>query len=108
MLGSWTTNGSGQLFTDLTEGNYYVVRGKTDTENTRKYPFTVQDTARQQNWNVSVFTRYSAVALAILAVLAAGAIWLLVFLWGIFARHRKAQRLAAAQKEPHDQNEEKS
>ncbi len=108
LLRSWTTNGSGQLFTDLTEGDYYVVRGKTDTENARKYPFTVQDTARQQNWNVPVFTRYSAVALAILAALAAGAIWLLVFLWGIFARHRKAQRSAAAQKEPHDQNEEKS
>lgn len=108
LLRSWTTNGSGQLFTDLTEGDYYVVRGKTDTENARKYPFTVQDTARQQNWNVPVFTRYSAVALAILAALAAGAIWLLVFLWGVFARHRKAQRSAAAQKEPHDQNEEKS
>lgn len=109
LIQTWTTNGSGQLFTDLTEGSYYVVRGKADDENARKYSFTVQDTAKQQNWSVPVFTLRSAAALAILAVIAAGVIWLLVFLWGILARRRKAQKAAAAtRKEEQDQNEEKS
>ena len=68
------------MFTDLTEGSYYVVRGEPNAENAKKYNFTVQDTARQQNWNVPVFTLRSAIALAVLAVIAAGVIWLLVFL----------------------------
>lgn len=70
------------MFTDLTEGSYYVVRGEPNAENAKKYNFTVQDTARQQNWNVPVFTLRSAIALAVLAVIAAGVIWLLVFLCG--------------------------
>ena len=45
LIRSWTSSDSGQLFTDLTEGSYYVVRGKADSANARKYPFTVQDTA---------------------------------------------------------------
>lgn len=108
LIRSWTSSDSGQLFTDLTEGSYYVVRGKADSANARKYPFTVQDTASTQNWTVPVFTLRSAVALAVLAVVAAGAVWLLVFLWGIFARRRKARKAAAAQDETFDQNENKS
>lgn len=108
LIRSWTSSDSGQLFTDLTEGSYYVVRGKADPANARKYPFTVQDTASTQNWTVPVFTLRSAVALAVLAVVAAGAVWLLVFLWGIFARRRKARKAAAAQDETFDQNENKS
>lgn len=102
---TWTTNGSGEMFTDLTEGSYYVVRGEPNAENAKKYNFTVQDTARQQNWNVPVFTLRSAIALAVLAVIAAGVIWLLVFLWGVLAR-RKARKAAEAQKE--EKNEEDS
>lgn len=83
LIQTWTTNGSGEMFTDLTEGSYYVVRGEPNAENAKKYNFTVQDTARQQNWNVPVFTLRSAIALAVLAVIAAGVIWLLVFLWGV-------------------------
>ena len=94
-----------KLFTDLTEGSYYVVRGEPNAENAKKYNFTVQDTARQQNWNVPVFTLHSAIALAVLAVIAAGVIWLLVFLWGVLAR-RKARKAAEAQKE--EKNEEDS
>lgn len=82
LIRSWTSSDSGQLFTDLTEGSYYVVRGKADPANARKYPFTVQDTASTQNWTVPVFTLRSAVALAVLAVVAVGVVWLLVFLWG--------------------------
>lgn len=108
LIRSWTSSDSGQLFTDLTEGSYYVVRGKADPANARKYPFTVQDTASTQNWTVPVFTLRSAVALAVLAVVAAGAVWLLVFLWGIPARRRKARKAAAAQDETLDQNENKS
>ena len=74
-------------------------------EQYKKYNFTVQDTARQQNWNVPVFTLRSAIALAVLAVIAAGVIWLLVFLWGVLAR-RKARKAAEAQKE--EKNEEDS
>lgn len=70
LIRSWTSSDSGQLFTDLTEGSYYVVRGKADPANARKYPFTVQDTASTQNWTVPVFTLRSAVALAVLAVVA--------------------------------------
>lgn len=108
LIRSWTSSDSGQLFTDLTEGSYYVVRGKADPANARKYPFTVQDTASTQNWTVPVFTLRSAVALAVLAVVAAGVVWLLVFLWGILARRRKAQKAAAAQDETLDQSENKS
>lgn len=108
LIRSWTSSDSGQLFTDLTEGSYYVVRGKADPANARKYPFTVQDTASTQNWTVPVFTLRSAVALAVLAVVAAGVVWLLVFLWGILARRRKARRAAAAQDETLDQSENKS
>lgn len=108
LIRSWTSSDSGQLFTDLTEGSYYVVRGKADPANARKYPFTVQDTASTQNWTVPVFTLRSAVALAVLAVVAAGVVWLLVFLWGILARRRKARKAAAAQDETLDQNENKS
>ena len=108
LIRSWTSSDSGQLFTDLTEGSYYVVRGKADSTNARKYPFTVQDTASTQNWTVPVFTLRSAVALAVLAVVAAGVVWLLVFLWGILARRRKARKAAAAQDETLDQSENKS
>lgn len=108
LIRSWTSSDSGQLFTDLTEGSYYVVRGKADPANARKYPFTVQDTANTQNWTVPVFTLRSAVALAVLAVVAAGVVWLLVFLWGILARRRKARKAAAAQDETLDQSENKS
>ena len=104
LIQTWTTNGSGEMFTDLTEGSYYVVRGEPNAENAKKYNFTVQDTARQQNWNVPVFTLRSAIALAVLAVIAAGVIWLLVFLW-VLAR-RKARKAAEAQKE--EKNEEDS
>lgn len=107
LIRSWTSSDSGQLFTDLTEGSYYVVRGKADPANARKYPFTVQDTASTQNWTVPVFTLRSAVALAVLAVVAAGVVWLLVFLWGILARRRKARKAAAAQDETLDQSENK-
>ena len=102
LIRSWTSSDSGQLFTDLTEGSYYVVRGKADPANARKYPFTVQDTASTQNWTVPVFTLRSAVALAVLAVVAAGAVWLLVFLWRILAGRRKARKAAAAQEETPD------
>lgn len=108
LIRSWTSSDSGQLFTDLTEGSYYVVRGKADPANARKYPFTVQDTASTQNWTVPVFTLRSAVALAVLAVVAVSAVWLLVFLWGILARRRKARKAAAAQDETLDQSENKS
>lgn len=108
LIRSWTSSDSGQLFTDLTEGSYYVVRGKADPANARKYPFTVQDTASTQNWTVPVFTLRSAVALAVLAVVAAGVVWLLVFLWGILVRRRKARKAAAAQDETLDQSENKS
>lgn len=107
LIRSWTSSDSGQLFTDLTEGSYYVVRGKADSANARKYPFTVQDTASTQNWTVPVFTLRSAVALAVLAVVAAGVVWLLVFLWSILARRRKARKVAAAQDETLDQSENK-
>lgn len=108
LIRSWTSSDSGQLFTDLTEGSYYVVRGKADPANARKYPFTVQNTASTQNWTVPVFTLRSAVALAVLAVVAVGAVWLLVFLWGILAHRRKARKAAAAQDETLDQSENKS
>ena len=36
LIRSWTSSDSGQLFTDLTEGSYYVVRGKADPANARK------------------------------------------------------------------------
>ena len=108
LIRSWTSSDSDQLFTDLTEGSYYVVRGKADPANARKYLFTVQDTASTQNWTVPVFTLRSAVALAVLAVVAAGVVWLLVFLWGILARRRKARKAAAAQDETLDQSENKS
>lgn len=86
-----------------------MVRGKADSANARKYPFTVQDTASTQNWTVPDVNARSAVALAVLLWSPAGAVWLLVLLWGILAlpppRLRKA---AAAQDETLDQSENKS
>ena len=72
------------------------------------YKRQVQDTASTQNWTVPVFTLRSAVALAVLAVVTVGVVWLLVFLWGILARRRKARKAAAAQDETLDQSENKS
>ena len=106
LIQTWTTNGSGQPFNDLTEGSYYVVRGDgTDTENARKYSFTVEDTARQQTWNIPVFTLRSAVALVILAVIVAAVIWLLVFMVRLLARRRRARREAAAAAQSPEEND---
>lgn len=95
LVSSWTTNGAGQMFTNLAEGDYYVVRGTENGENTKHYSFTVQDTARQQDWNIPVFTLRSGIVLAVGAALAAGVVWLLVFLFGLLARRRKAKKAAA-------------
>ena len=95
LVSSWTTNGAGQMFTNLAEGDYYVVRGTENGENTKRYSFTVQDTARQQDWNIPVFTLRSGIVLAVGAALAAGVVWLLVFLFGLLARRRKAKKAAA-------------
>lgn len=95
LVNSWTTNGAGQMFTALTEGDYYVVRGTDNGENAKRYSFTVQDTARQQEWNIPVFTLRSGIALAVMAALAAGILRLLVFLFGLLARRRKAKKDAA-------------
>ena len=95
LVGSWTTNGAGQMFAGLAEGDYYVVRGTENGENAKRYSFTVQDTARQQDWNIPVFTLRSGIVLAVGAALAAGVIWLLVFLFGLLARRRKARKDAA-------------
>ena len=94
LVDSWTTNGAGRMFTGLAEGGYYVVRGTENDENAKRYSFTVQDTARQQDWNIPVFTLRSGIALAVGAALAAGVIWLLVFLFGLLARRRKAGKAA--------------
>ena len=94
LVDSWTTNGAGRMFTGLAEGGYYVVRGTGNDENAKRYSFTVQDTARQQDWNIPVFTLRSGIALAVGAALAAGVIWLLVFLFGLLARRRKAGKAA--------------
>ena len=95
LVDSWTANGAGRMFTGLAEGGYYVVRGTGNDENAKRYSFTVQDTARQQDWNIPVFTLRSGIALAVGAALAAGVIWLLVFLFGLLARRRKAGKAAA-------------
>lgn len=95
LVDSWTTNGAGRMFTGLAEGGYYVVRGTGNDENAKRYSFTVQDTARQQDWNIPVFTLRSGIALSVGAALAAGVIWLLVFLFGLLARRRKAGKAAA-------------
>ena len=95
LVDSWTANGAGRMFTGLAEGGYYVVRGTGNDENAKRYSFTVQDTARQQDWNIPVFTLRSGIALAVGVALAAGAIWLLVFLFGLLARRRKAGKAAA-------------
>lgn len=95
LVDSWTTNGAGRMFTGLAEGGYYVVRGTGNDENAKRYSFTVQDTARQQDWNIPVFTLRSGIALAVGAALAAGVIWLLVLLFGLLARRRKAGKAAA-------------
>ena len=95
LVDSWTANGAGRMFTGLAEGGYYVVRGTGNDENAKRYSFTVQDTARQQDWNIPVFTLRSGIALAVGAALAAGVIWLLVFLFELLARRRKAGKAAA-------------
>ena len=110
LIQTWTANGGGQQFNDLTEGSYYVVRGDgTDAENARKYSFTVEDTARQQTWNIPVFTLRSAVALVILAVIAAAVIWLLVFLVRLLARRRRARKeTGAAAQNPEENDTDKT
>lgn len=95
LVDSWTTNGAGKMFVGLAEGDYYVVRGTENGENAKRYSFTVQDTARQQDWNIPVFTLRSGIVLAVGVALAAGVIWLLVFLFGLLKRRRKDRKDAA-------------
>ncbi len=95
LVDSWTTNGAGKMFVGLAEGDYYVVRGTENGESAKRYSFTVQDTARQQDWNIPVFTLRSGIVLAVGAALAAGVIWLLVFLFGLLKRRRKDRKDAA-------------
>lgn len=95
LVDSWTTSGAGKMFVDLAEGDYYIVRGTENGENAKRYSFTVQDTARQQDWNIPVFTLRSGIVLAVGAALAAGVIWLLVFLFGLLKRRRKDRKDAA-------------
>lgn len=95
LVDSWTTSGAGKMFMGLAEGDYYVVRGTENGENAKRYSFTVQDTARQQDWNIPVFTLRSGIVLAVGAALAAGVIWLLVFLFGLLKRRRKERKDAA-------------
>ena len=95
LVDSWTTSGAGKMFVGLAEGDYYVVRGTENGENAKRYSFTVQDTARQQDWNIPVFTLRSGIVLAVGAALAAGVIWLLVFLFGLLKRRRKDRKDAA-------------
>lgn len=49
LLHTWTTTGSEQLFTDLNEGTYYLVKDG-DTEN--RYPIRVVDQAEIQTVNI--------------------------------------------------------
>lgn len=95
LVDSWTTNGAGKMFVGLAEGDYYVVRGTENGENAKRYSFTVQDTARQQDWNIPVFTLRSGIVLVVGAALVAGVIWLLVFLFWLLARRRKDRKDAA-------------
>ena len=95
LVDSWTTSGAGKMFMGLAEGDYYVVRGTENGESAKRYSFTVQDTARQQDWNIPVFTLRSGIVLAVGAALAAGVIWLLVFLFGLLKRRRKDRKDAA-------------
>lgn len=95
LVGSWITSGAGKMFVGLAEGDYYVVRGTENGENAKRYSFTVQDTARQQDWNIPVFTLRSGIVLVVGAALVAGVIWLLVFLFGLLARRRKDRKDAA-------------
>ena len=100
LVDSWTTNGAGKMFVGLAEGDYYVVRGTENGENAKRYSFTVQDTARQQDWNIPVFTLRSGIVLAVGAALAAGVIRLLVFLFGLLKRRRKDRKDAQNTDEP--------
>ena len=86
---SWMTAGTGLLLTDLPEGDYYVVHGD-DTE--RRYDFRVTDTEQVQTWRISVFTIRSVVALVAAAVVALGAIALIVGIARWASRRRRSRR----------------
>ncbi len=104
---SWTSSGTGESFTDLQPGTYYVVRGSNTN---KKYTFTVRDTKDMQNWNISVFTGRSAVALVILLLLVGGVVFLLTLLGKQMKKlheNRKRKREAAKAQEAEKQTDEK-
>lgn len=89
LVKTWTSNGAGESFTGLTEGTYYIVRGEDDSKH---YEFTVTDTETVQNWNISVFTLKSAVALVLIALGVGLLLWLVSFLLGILIRKRREKK----------------
>lgn len=92
---TWTASGSGKLFTGLEPGEYSVQRGE-DAEN--RIHFTVEDTAKLQSWKIPVFTRRSAVALALLAALAVGAVVALRLLILLLLAKRREKKERQEQK----------
>lgn len=109
LINSWATNGAGKTFTGLDEGDYYIVRGENGS---KRYEFTVIDTAEVQNWNITIFTWKSALALLGMALAAALVIFLLVRLVGLLLalfrrnKEKKAAAKAAAAQQPDDSDED--
>lgn len=89
LIKEWTSKGEGETFTGLDEGSYYVIRGD---DTTKKYEFVAEDTETIQNWSVSLFTYKSAIGLALAAILVAVGIWVLVLLFRLIFRKRKAKK----------------
>lgn len=60
LIDSWSEDGNGRMFTELSEGTYYV---KREGDSSKRYEFTVKDEGNVQNWRISVLTWQSVAVL---------------------------------------------
>lgn len=97
LLKTWMTNGTSQTFTDLDVGTYYIVRGDNDTS--KRYEFTVTDSAPIQEWTISVFTFKSAIVIVIGVLVLGGIIYLLSLLIKLLARIHETKKANKAAKQ---------
>ena len=86
---TWTTTGVSVTLTDLPAGNYQIVR---DGDKSKSYLLTVENTAKPQKLNITIFTWRSAVVIGvgilILIIVVAG----LRVIFGMMAKRRKQKK----------------
>lgn len=89
LVRSWASGESGEMFTNLEAGNYYVIQ---DDDVESRQEFTLIDTADIQNWNVSILTRKGILVFIVGCIIGTFTIILLVFLGITLMKNQKSGR----------------